>query len=719
MKKILLSVLTLTTLGLSAQITDLPFSASISSISIGDSTQIITSGSDKGVNYYFLNNNNGDTVSGPILGTGSNLIFNTGALYTTTNYGVFAENHHLLSLITNNDYINLGSNNRNISTTVSVAAWIKTTTAGLRNVVIDYASSSDAGYILRIGSSGYAEISGRDQSGTYKTSGSSTTFVRDGQWHYLVGTANVNTGVWKIYVDGALENTANLTAGTSMDNTSSLYIGHTFSSSDAFVGDLRDITIWNSELTASDISNNMNLCLTGSESNIVGHFKLNEGTGTFINDHSSLGLNGSCQFYSTNPYWQSTITACSDSLTLTQTATVTVSSVINNLTVVSSVSSVSSGGTAQITVANSQKHVRYFLRDNSNNSIIAGPTPGTGNDIIFNTGVISNTTTYNVLGSTSTSVSFSNNPDHINFTTDNRDISTTLSVAAWIKTTHTGLRNIVLDYGGNNGDAGYILRITSSGYAEISGRDQSGTFKTSGSSTTYIRDGQWHYIVGTANVNTGVWKIYVDGTLENTANLTTGVSMANTQPLYLGSTFSSSSAFLGDLRDVTIWNSELNASDITTNMNTCLTGSELNIVGHFKLNENFGSTIADYSKSSRNGIANFNIVWSDDNLNCRDSLQMTQTATISVSTVGISELDNNLNLNVYPNPTTGKVTFSTTDISAPLNDLVIEIYNLTGQKVTTFNNTNTIDISNLTNGVYFAKIITATNNSIMQKIIKE
>jgi len=593
MKKILLSILTLTTLGASSQITDLPFSASQSSLSIGDSTQITTTGSDKGVNYYFLNNINGDTVAGPMLGTGSDLMFNTGALYTTTNYGVFAENHHLLSLITNNDYINLGSNNRNIDTTVSVAAWIKTTTTGLRNVVIDYQSSTDAGYILRLGTNGYAEMSGRDQSGAYKTSGSSTTFVIDGQWHYLVGTANVNTGVWKIYVDGALENTANLTAGNSMANTSSLYIGHIFSSSNAFIGNLRDITIWNSELTASEISNNMNTCLTGSESNIVGHFKLNEGQGTIINDHSSLGLSGLCQFYSTNPYWQSTITACSDSLTLTQTATVTVSSAINNLTVVSSVSSVSSGGTAQITVANSQKHVRYFLRDNSNNSIIAGPTPGTGNDIVFNTGAISNTTTYNVLGSRSTSLSFTQYADNVNFTTDNRGIDTTLSVAAWIKTSVVGaLRNIVLDYGGNNGDAGYILRINSGGYVEISGRDQSGAYKTSGASTTSVADGQWHYVVGTANVNTGVWKIYVDGTLENTANLTTGVSMANTQPLYLGNSFSSSSAYDGDLRDVTIWNSELTTGDITTNMNLCLSGSESNVVAHFKLNENFNIFIA-------------------------------------------------------------------------------------------------------------------------------
>ncbi|MBL4670323.1 MAG: T9SS type A sorting domain-containing protein [Flavobacteriales bacterium] len=82
--------------------------------------------------------------------------------------------------------------------------------------------------------------------------------------------------------------------------------------------------------------------------------------------------------------------------------------------------------------------------------------------------------------------------------------------------------------------------------------------------------------------------------------------------------------------------------------------------------------------------------------------------------LGINETTQNLELTTYPNPTTGKVIFSTTkQISS------IEIYNLTGQKVTTFNNTNTIDISNLTKGVYFAKIITGTSKPVMQKLIKE
>ncbi|NQX97005.1 MAG: VCBS repeat-containing protein [Flavobacteriales bacterium] len=96
------------------------------------------------------------------------------------------------------------------------------------------------------------------------------------------------------------------------------------------------------------------------------------------------------------------------------------------------------------------------------------------------------------------------------------------------------------------------------------------------------------------------------------------------------------------------------------------------------------------------------------------NIDATSSFSANCGTVGVNEITQTLELTTYPNPTTGKVIFSTTEqISS------IEIYNLTGQKVATFNNTNTIDISNLTNGVYFAKIITATNNPVMQKIIKE
>lgn len=93
-------------------------------------------------------------------------------------------------------------------------------------------------------------------------------------------------------------------------------------------------------------------------------------------------------------------------------------------------------------------------------------------------------------------------------------------------------------------------------------------------------------------------------------------------------------------------------------------------------------------------------------------------ATTSFSTnclsVGISETTKQLTIKSFPNPTIGKVAFETIEIIK-----IIEIYNLAGQKLVTLKNSNTIDISSLPKGIYTAKIITESSNFVIQKLIKE
>lgn len=84
------------------------------------------------------------------------------------------------------------------------------------------------------------------------------------------------------------------------------------------------------------------------------------------------------------------------------------------------------------------------------------------------------------------------------------------------------------------------------------------------------------------------------------------------------------------------------------------------------------------------------------------------------STVGIVKNNSALDVSIYPNPTSGKVTFkSISKIES------IEIINITGKTIALFNNTNTFDISDLPEGIYFAKIITEGSSSVIQKLIKK
>ncbi len=68
---------------------------------------------------------------------------------------------------------------------------------------------------------------------------------------------------------------------------------------------------------------------------------------------------------------------------------------------------------------------------------------------------------------------------------------------------------------------------------------------------------------------------------------------------------------------------------------------------------------------------------------------------------------------IYPNPTTGYL-----NIEYPKELLSITVFNQIGQKVLTFNNTKTVDISSLANGMYFVKLKAIDGATTTKKVVK-
>ena len=91
---------------------------------------------------------------------------------------------------------------------------------------------------------------------------------------------------------------------------------------------------------------------------------------------------------------------------------------------------------------------------------------------------------------------------------------------------------------------------------------------------------------------------------------------------------------------------------------------------------------------------------------------------IQSTIVGISEYNNEKNIQIYPNPTTGKLIIASPNPSKGGELPTIEIYNVVGQKVnyqlSTVNYQLSIDISHLANGMYFLKV-----DGKMFKVVKE
>jgi hypothetical protein len=89
-----------------------------------------------------------------------------------------------------------------------------------------------------------------------------------------------------------------------------------------------------------------------------------------------------------------------------------------------------------------------------------------------------------------------------------------------------------------------------------------------------------------------------------------------------------------------------------------------------------------------------------------------------ICNVGINEIESNLKINSFPNPVSSSI-----NIIANENIKLVEFFDIAGKshKLLNFANTSvnvTIDVQNLTNGIYFAKVTDTKGNARLVKFSK-
>ncbi len=286
------------------------------------------------------------------------------------------------------------------------------------------------------------------------------------------------------------------------------------------------------------------------------------------------------------------------------TITVTVTSPIVDETVSTSASNEycpsgsNPGGT--ITTGGSVAGVNYFLRNSADNSVIDGPIVGTGGSLSFSTGSVDGTETFNVFAEkkkTGSALDFDGINDYVDLGTDHRDILKEITVAIWIKTSFSGASNFIS--GKYNGITGYLMYIDANGKAGFDGRDGGG-YKQAGASTTSVNDGQWHLVTGTINLNTGEWKLYVDGALESSTTYGPGSTLSNSASMLFGA--HTTLYFTGQIDQFAVYNQALDANGVGALASSCLTGAEAGLVGLYNLDEGSGTTATDLSSKQINGV---------------------------------------------------------------------------------------------------------------------
>ncbi len=116
----------------------------------------------------------------------------------------------------------------------------------------------------------------------------STSPIPSNQWVHIAVSYSSSTSEAKLYINGVLDTTE--TGGTLDISGNGAGIGYN-DVDDVFNGLIDDVRIWSTVRTDAEILTNMNICLTGNETDLHAFYNFDEGSGTTVNDLSDNGGN--------------------------------------------------------------------------------------------------------------------------------------------------------------------------------------------------------------------------------------------------------------------------------------------------------------------------------------------------------------------------------------------------------------------------------------------
>ncbi|SNY49496.1 autotransporter-associated beta strand repeat-containing protein [Arsukibacterium tuosuense] len=190
-------------------------------------------------------------------------------------------------------------------TTFTLEFWAKFTNVGGIINLVDFTGGADAGGLIL--NSGRLNVDIACDFGCLTESNALS--LSTGTWYHIAVV--FDNGTWDFYVDGAAQgtNVADVSANNSIPDylgagvTNLLFGLQNHGAVDDFVGSIDDVRLWSSARTQSQIQNNRSNELVGNESGLLGYWKLNESSGTSVNDSQTNSgvLNGTSSGIAFNP----------------------------------------------------------------------------------------------------------------------------------------------------------------------------------------------------------------------------------------------------------------------------------------------------------------------------------------------------------------------------------------------------------------------------------
>ncbi|MEM7186130.1 MAG: LamG-like jellyroll fold domain-containing protein, partial [Bacteroidota bacterium] len=180
------------------------------------------------------------------------------------------------------DFVDLSQNFAFEATdSFTIEAWVKTDVTGLMQIVskLGIEENTFRGWGMQLSSMG--TISGYVSTEWFNNFRyvEGTAFVADGQWHHVALSFD-GADTIQLYVDGQPDaNSDETIAGalTSIETTSGTHIGNydgNGNPGEYFFGNIDEIRIWDTVRTAAEILENYNSEMGGTETNLIGYYKL-------------------------------------------------------------------------------------------------------------------------------------------------------------------------------------------------------------------------------------------------------------------------------------------------------------------------------------------------------------------------------------------------------------------------------------------------------------
>jgi hypothetical protein len=202
------------------------------------------------------------------------------------------------------------------------------------------------------------------------------------------------------------------------------------------------------------------------------------------------------------------------------------------------------------------------------------------------------------------------NGDQIFISTNNTtlNLGSTFTMEAWVYLKSASAYGIVmgktLNPRSNDPFQNYVISFDSSGLKPevVQTTGISGSYSSATSPTPIILN-TWTHLA--ASLNLGILKLYVNGILAATQSSPGIPNILPDVPFSIGSGATPNSqttccGITGSIKQVRIWNTERTDSQILSNKDINLTGSELGLLACYPMNESSGQLITDISPNANN-----------------------------------------------------------------------------------------------------------------------